>query len=427
MLLIEYKINYKNENAYIINPDIPHSLNAKNSRKILNTLSNKYKLELDNIDNTIFIIALPDSIINNEQLQYIIWTFIKLFTTWKYKTDLHIIITTQKECNKIYEIVKIATNIQHARMMAILPANLAYPSELVKHFKDIFSKIPSVKLIEKNYKQLKKEGFNLLLSVGNGSSIEHKPSMLIIQRKTKIKNSKTICIIGKGITFDSGGLDIKRRNSMDNMKFDKIGAIYAAYSLLYLLQDKSLNKYNFIGILPFAENVISDTSTRPGDVIKSYSGKTVEILDTDAEGRLILADALSYACKKYKPDTIIDIATLTGFADIISCMHSAYIFSESNKMRNLAESISFKLGERMISMPSWSDNSNDILKSDIADLVNVPRKNCNDSYIAALFLREFILPHKCDWLHIDLANEINDNIPEGQGIQTIIEIINNLY
>jgi leucyl aminopeptidase len=309
-------------------------------------------------------------------------------------------------------------------MLAMLPSNIGYPESLSKHFKTVFKNVATkVKIL--SHKELKKKGLNLLLSVGDSARNKHHPLMMVIERNANIKNPKaTVCLIGKGITFDSGGINIKSgyHSRIEDMKFDKIGAIYAAYAMLDLIQDHELDGYNFVAILPFAENAVSDKASMPGDVIKGYSGKTVEINNTDAEGRLILADSLAYACDIYKPNLIVDIATLTGFAEIMSCGHSGYYFTENEKIKKDTEQLSFNLGERMIPMMTWNDMGS-VIKSDVADLLNVSRKNCNDAFVAAIFLKEFVTCPKTDWLHIDLSHETDDHVPEGNGIRTMTGVI----
>jgi leucyl aminopeptidase len=206
---------------------------------------------------------------------------------------------------------------------------------------------------------------------------------------------------------------------MKDMKYDKIGAVNGSISLLHMLEMKSLQHINFIGIFPFAENVISENSILPGDVITSLSGKTVEIINPDAEGRLILADAFTYA-SRYEPDILIDIATLTGHAESINCWHNGYFFAEPEDLKQLFEKRTNDIGERMIPMPTWNEYR-EVLNSTVADLIN-DSNVCDDSFTAALFLKEF-LPKNCKWLHIDLAHEITGRIANGTGIRSIIDII----
>jgi leucyl aminopeptidase len=316
---------------------------------------------------------------------------------------------------KLKRIISIINKTQIARKLAMIPSDKATPMKLSKQIAKIFKgSIPGVKIEILNEKYLRTKGYNLIYAIGK--SAENPCCMLVIER---IKNTtgKNICILGKGITFDTGGLSIKPINKMITMKYDKTGAVNGAMALLQLMEE--LPDTNLIGIFPFAENAVSAKSIHPGDVIKSYLGKTVEIVDPDAEGRLILADALAHA-HKYKPALIIDIATLTGHAGVINCWHNGYCYVMPENLKLQFENISKNIGERMITMPLWDDCSF-VLKSQAADLSNSPRE-CSDSFVASLFLKEF-LPANCDWIHIDIAhNLIENNMPKATGIHTIVAI-----
>lgn len=380
----------------------------------------KYNSLLNNLQDTnngkdIIIIISNNSISNTLYLEHILSKCVKNIIINPYKSTMNIIIThnSNKKLKHIENIVSIITKVEEARKISMTPSNMSQPIKLAKQLKSYFKKYKT-RIFDTKY--LEKHNFNLIRSVGESSS--NKPCMLVIERIIN-KSNPTICIVGKGITFDSGGLAIKDLRSMVEMKFDKIGAISSCFSLLHLLELKSLENINLVGILPFAENIISSSSVHPGDVIKSYSGKTIEITDPDAEGRLILAEALSYS-KKYKPSLIIDIATLTGHADSINFWHHGYYYAEPSKLKNLVEDLSNDIGERMIPMPSWSEYSN-VLESSVADITNSPI-NKDDSFTAALFLREFI-PKNTDWIHIDIAHEFKNGVSQGNGIRSIIHII----
>ena len=364
-------------------------------------------------------IYLPDSILHSKSglLEFVMSSCVQAFLSNVYKTQNTIVITHSGKANeRIKNCISMIEKIQIARLFSMLPANIATPEKIAKRIQTIFDKVPKVstRLLTETY--LQKHHFNLILSVNQGS--KNKACMLVIERKTNSKQP-TVCVIGKGITFDSGGLAIKPLRYMKDMKYDKIGAVSGAMALLHLMELKSTRHLNLIGIFPFAENLISSKSIRPGDVIKSHIGKTVEISNPDAEGRLILADALSYA-HKYKPDLLIDIATLTGHAESISCWHKGYYFAVPENLKRHTEKITNDIGERMIPMPTWSEYR-EVLNSTVADLIN-DSNACDDSFTAALFLKEF-LPKNCKWLHIDLAHEITGRIANGTGIRSIVDII----
>ena len=192
--------------------------------------------------------------------------------------------------------------------------------------------------------------------------------------------------------------------------------------MMHIMDDPNWNHVHLIGVFPFAENAISDKAYRPGDVFKSVIGKTVEIANPDAEGRLILADAFGHLHKMVKsPDLVIDIATLTGHAESISCWHCGYFYATPDHLRYDIEKLSDDIGERMIAMPTWDDYGN-ALKSNVADLSNSPT-DCGDAQVAAMFLKEFLPPKTKAWVHIDLAHETDGGIPHGNGIRTIITTV----
>lgn len=318
----------------------------------------------------------------------------------------------------IQECIRETLFVIEAQLLAMLPANVATPKRLQQLFCKLFKSVPNIKLRVYNLKDLQRMGFGLITAVGKSATSP--PCMVVAERKGV---GKKIALVGKGVTFDSGGLALKPKKELMKMKYDKIGAVYAAYTAYQLMQDPTLKEHNIIGVFPLAENALSDNAIHPGDVVKSFLGKTVEITDPDAEGRLLLADAFGYL-HNYKPDVVLDVATLTGHAESIHCDHSGYFFASSESWKHAIEKSSFALGERMIAMPSWTSGYEDMLKSPVADLVNSPpNASCSSSsFIATLFLKEFI-PEQCDWLHIDLAHETDGAIPVGHGIRTMIHAV----
>jgi leucyl aminopeptidase len=287
---------------------------------------------------------------------------------------------------------------------------------MANYVKDLFKDKKNVKVTIFDNKMLTKKKFGLIKAIGDSGL--YKANFVIVERKAKPK-SKKVCIVGKGVTFDSGGLTVKDAPGMVDMKYDKIGAVYAAYSLLHLIEDSNMESIHFLGLFPFAENAISEYSCRPGDVFTSYGGTKVEIIIPDAEGRLLLADSFDYAMKHFKPDMLIDIATLTGHSDSLNCWHSATYYCENEKLKDYIEKYSYKIGERMIAMPTW-DDKDDVFKSVVADITNDPFK-CSDSFIAARFLRQFV-DDNLIWIHFDLAHELKNHLPSGNAIRTLIEV-----
>ena len=235
---------------------------------------------------------------------------------------------------------------------------------------------------------------NLILAVNKGS--EYESRFLILKYKNGIAKKKVV-FVGKGVMFDSGGLNIKL-NDFSDMKEDMTGSAIV-FGLIKLL---ALNKVKgeFIGLIPIVENSVDSKSIRPGDIFKSYSGKTVEIKNTDAEGRLIMADALAYS-EKFKPDLIIDVATLTGSALYMLGGKGTIIMGNNNKYIDLLKQSSEETDEKVWEMPMWEEYV-EMTKSNIADVKNLSINSKAGAIMAGAFLSNFI-PKNTSWLHLDIA------------------------
>jgi leucyl aminopeptidase len=244
-------------------------------------------------------------------------------------------------------------------------------------------------------KDLKQQKFGALLAVAAGS--RSKPSMVVLEHKPAGAR-QTLALVGKGITFDSGGLNIKTGESMAAMKSDMSGAAAVAATLITLARLKA--KSHVIGAIPIVENMPSGEATRPGDIVRSYAGKTIEIGNTDAEGRLILADAMSYVAKKHKPRMMIDLATLTGACIVALGEKIAGVFTTDDDLAAVLLASGEKTHERCWQMPMPEDYK-ELLKSDFADLNNMPSSSWGGAITAALFLSEFCGDIR--WAHIDIA------------------------
>jgi len=364
----------------------------------------------------VVIYVSPRLLRDDNALEHILNTLARGIFMNIYKATGKIILThdgTKKE-PILENVVSLTTKVQLARKISMEPANVATPEKIAKKLQGFFKKSDHTETRIIKHKSLYKHGFGLIRAVGEGA--KNPPCMLVVERIRK-KEWPTICVIGKGITFDSGGLSLKPYSSIVNMKFDKIGAVNGAFALLHLLELPL--KANLVGLFPFAENAVSEKSVHPGDVVKSYLGKTVEISDPDAEGRLVLADALGYA-HKYHPNLVIDVATLTGHAAKINCWHYGYYFAQPDTLKIRYEKLTDEIGERMIPMPTWGEYK-EILNSTVADLINSPSK-CSDAFVAALFLKEFV-PKKSDWVHIDLTHEYQAGIAKGNGVRSIVYLV----
>lgn len=271
-------------------------------------------------------------------------------------------------------------------------------------------------------KELKRNKFGALLAVSAGSA--QKPCLLTLMHAPR-GAQKTILLVGKGITFDSGGLNLKQGPNMDMMKMDMAGAAAVAATLITAARLKT--NLTLIGVMPFVENMPSGKAYRPGDIIKSLNGKTIEIGNTDAEGRLLLADALSWATARFKPDITIDLATLTGACVAALGERIAGIFTTDDELADLLSSAGQKTHERCWPMPMPEDYK-EFMKSEVADIRNMSSSAFGGAITAALFLSEFT--NNTRWAHLDIAGTAylkngSDYCPaggSGYGVRLLTEV-----
>ena len=281
-----------------------------------------------------------------------------------------------------------------AREWVSTPSNDKRPDRFARSIVTLARK-ENLKVTVLGEKELKQKKFGAIMAVAAGSM--SKPRLVVLEHNPR-GATKTVALVGKGVTFDSGGINLKPSAGLDEMKADMSGAASVAATMITAAKLKS--KLRVIGIIPIVENMPSGSASRPGDIIKSFDGKTVEIGNTDAEGRLILIDAISYGIKKYKPKTLIDMATLTGACVVALGEKIAGTFSFDDK---LAEDIILsgqKTHERCWRMPLPEDYK-ELLKSDFADLNNIGSTRYGGAITAALFIAEFVGDTR--WAHIDIA------------------------
>ncbi len=281
-----------------------------------------------------------------------------------------------------------------AREWISTPSNEKTPEKFTRSIVNLAKK-QRLKVQVLNEAQLKQKKFGALLAVAAGS--QSKPSMVLLEHKVP-GAGKTVALVGKGVTFDSGGLNIKTGGSIADMKSDMSGAAAVAATLITAARLKK--KVNIIGAIPIVENMPSGKAIRPGDIIRSYAGKTIEIGNTDAEGRLILVDAISYVIKRYKPQMLIDLATLTGACVVALGEKIAAVFSNDDDLAASITASGEKTHERCWRMP-LPDDYKELLKSDFADINNMPSSRYGGAITAALFLADFVGDAR--WAHIDIA------------------------
>ena len=304
------------------------------------------------------------------------------------------------------EAVASSTNI--TREICNDPGNYAHPSKVAALALGLAKKFGfKCKVLEK--KEIEKEGMNGLLSVASGSC--QPPMFAVLEYSGAGKGQKPIVLIGKGITFDSGGISIKPANDMEKMKFDKAGA--CAILGVFVAAARMKVKRNIVGLMPLTENLPSGTAARPGDVVRMRSGKTAEIISTDAEGRMILADALDYA-KEFKPSAIVDLATLTGAVVVALGYEASGVMGNDEKLLSKVEKAGDESGERVWRLPMWKAYD-DYNKSEVADVRNVgPSSRAAGTICAGKFLEVFV-PEGVPWVHVDIAATAWNEKPKPYG------------
>ena len=317
----------------------------------------------------------------------------------------------------------IAGAVYFVRDLVSAPSNEMTPSIMAKKAQQLGKRKNLVcKVLDK--KRMKELGMNSLLGVASGSN--EKPQFIIMEYSGGKKSEAPIVLIGKGLTFDSGGISIKPSEKMDEMKTDMSGG--AAVMGVVMATSELKLPLNIVGLIPAAENMPSGTAYKPGDILKSYSGKTIEVINTDAEGRLILADALSYA-SKYKPAAIIDIATLTGACIIALGDDVIGMLGTNDKLKGEISRAAKATGELVWELPLWECYS-ELIKSDIADYKNSGGRAAG-TITAAAFLSKFV--GDFPWVHLDIAGPAwtakdRTYIPKGASgvtVRLLVELLRN--
>jgi leucyl aminopeptidase len=316
----------------------------------------------------------------------------------------------------------IAQEVNKTRTLANIPGGDMTPQILAKAAKDAVKNLP-VKVTILGEKEMEKQNMRAILSVGRGSDEESK--FIIMEywgaEKKPARNAthsvaggdKPIVLVGKGVTFDTGGINLKPSSSLLGMNMDMSGGAAVIHAIALVAKMKL--KKNVIGLIPSVENMASGKSYRPGDVIRSMSGKTIEVLNTDAEGRVILADALSYS-EKYKPEVVIDVATLTGAAMVALGERASAIFTEDDELAKTLEEAGEKTGDYVWRLPMWEEYENEI-KGSLGDYTNIHNKDSRygGAIYGAVFLHQFIKGTK--WAHIDMAPRmtamVGENLAQG--------------
>jgi leucyl aminopeptidase len=299
-----------------------------------------------------------------------------------------------------------------------------YPQYLANLVED-FAKKHHLKTTVLDEKDMKKEGLGLILAVGQGAV--HQPRLIIAEYHGDPKSKERIALVGKGIVFDSGGMNLKPTGYIEDMKTDMAGAAtcFGAFKSAVELKLKK----NVILVMCCAENAISNTAFKPGDMFIAYNGLGVEITNTDAEGRLVLADGLAYVQKNFKATTIIDLATLTGACMVALGFTTAGLFCNDKKLRDDLIETGEETGERIWELPVF-DEHRESMKSKVADLKNSEAKGYGGASKAAAFMEKFI-EENTKWAHLDIAGPAEGKkdeyyVPElgtGRYLRTLVEFL----
>ena len=295
----------------------------------------------------------------------------------------------------IKEAITLAQATNFARYLGDHPGNLMTPSILAENVQKKV-KNTSIKVTVWNKDKVIKEKMGGLLGVSLGSFQE--PRFIIMEYKGAKESERPVCLVGKGVTFDSGGISIKPSPNMDEMKYDMCGSAAVIGAILAIAKLKL--KVNVLGLVPAAENMPGAQATKPGDILRARNGKTMEILNTDAEGRLILADALSYASEK-NPKAIFDAATLTGAMVVALGNSHTGFFTRNNELAEKIKEAGERSGEKVWHMPLVDDHVKD-MESHFADVANLSSVRGAGSATAAAFLEHFV-DKKIPWAHFDIA------------------------
>ena len=401
----------------------------KNGAKLTDFLNSEGVETIHIISDTITINLKYDAI-----YEFLHGMRLKSYSFDKYKSKkkintLRVNITSSKKLNKkIYDRFKaIELGVNYTKDLVSEPGNILHPDEYAKRLTQL--KKIGLKVSVYGEKQLKKMGCNALVGVGQGSI---RGSYLVtLEWRGKKSNSKPLAFVGKGVCFDTGGISLKPARFMEDMTYDMAGSAVVVGLMKNLALRKS--KVNAVGVVGLVENMPGGNAQRPGDIVKSYSGKTIEVLNTDAEGRLVLADAITFTEKKFKPNLIVDLATLTGAIVVALGSEYAGLFSNNDNLSKQIHEAGEKVEEKAWRLPLHS-NYDKLMNSKNADMQNINYVGGAGSTTAAQFLQRFIL-NKTPWAHLDIAGmafskyagALNSSGATGYGVRLLNKFIEDNY
>jgi len=350
-----------------------------------------------------------------------------LYKTKKSSKVINLSVDKKDIVQKVKKLDSILDGVNFTRDLVSEPGNILHPDEYAKRLVKL--KKYGLKVTVYDEKKLKKLGLNALVGVGQGSI---RGSYLVTMEWNGSKsNTKPLSFVGKGVCFDTGGISLKPARFMEDMTYDMAGSAV----VVGLMKNFALRKakINAVGVVGLVENMPGGNAQRPGDIVKSYSGKTIEVLNTDAEGRLVLADALTFTEKKFKPQLIVDLATLTGA--IIVCLGSEYagLFSNNDKLSKQLFDAGEKVDEKVWRLPLHK-NYDKLMNSKNADMQNINYVGGAGSTTAAQFLQRFII-NKTPWAHLDIAGmafskyagALNSGGATGYGVRLLNKFVEDNY
>ena len=440
--LIKRNLNNNNKKKEIFSFDISHNqkiivYSSKDSKNYFEKSGAKlYEFfKKENLNKVhLFGDTIENSEVNKSLHELVHGMKLKSYSFNKYLTKknseiLNLSIITKKnvDIKLINHFKAIENGVNFTKDLVSEPGNVLHPDEYAKRLTKL-NKI-GLKVTVYNTNKLKKMKCNALLGVGQGSS--RGSYIVTMEWRGNKKQKKPLAFVGKGVCFDTGGISLKPARFMEDMTYDMAGSAVVVGLLKSLALRKA--KVNAVGVVGLVENMVSGNAQRPGDIVKSYSGKTIEVLNTDAEGRLVLADAITFTEKKFKPNLIIDLATLTGAIVVALGSEYAGLFSNNDKLSKQLFDAGDKVEEKVWRLPLHK-NYDKLMNSKNADMQNINYVGGAGSTTAAQFLQRFII-NKTPWAHLDIAGmafskyagSLNSSGATGYGVRLLDKFVEDNY
>ena len=440
--LIKKNLKNNNKKKEIFSFDISHSqkiiiYSIKNNKSSFEKNGAKL-LEFFKNENLTKIHIFADTIENSNNIKYLHELIhgmkLKSYSFDKYLTkknseniNINVISKMKTDLKLIKNLNAIEKGVNFTKDLVSEPGNVLHPDEYAKRLVQLRKIGLKVKVY--NTTELKKMKCNALLGVGQGSS--RGSYIVTMEWKGNKKQKKPLAFVGKGVCFDTGGISLKPARFMEDMTYDMAGSAVVVGLMKSLALRKA--KVNAVGVVGLVENMVSGNAQRPGDIVKSFSGKTIEVLNTDAEGRLVLADAITFTEKKFNPNFIIDLATLTGAIVVALGSEYAGLFSNNDNLSKQLFNAGEKVDEKVWRLP-LHENYDKLMNSKNADMQNINYVGGAGSTTAAQFLQRFII-NKTPWAHLDIAGmafskyagSLNSSGATGYGVRLLDKFVEDNY